>query len=165
MGSITTRHCAVYRCLPDDWRGSFVSTSDSWRLTSFTDELPATSASIAMLTSYNVNYPFCCVHRNRDSQCFSVGQNCPFPLWDLDPHLHMVSFIHTSHPSKPHLDWFRRFCRARKRDQQKTHRQTQCRQTTLYSNRLHRTTAAMWYNNVKCLGWMFLRVLVDILWE
>jgi len=48
----TVHHCSytpiitwLYRCLLDEWRGSVVSTSESTRLTSFADELPAKSTS------------------------------------------------------------------------------------------------------------------------
>jgi len=47
------------------------------------------------------NYPFCCVHRSRNSQWFSVGQATPkkfFPWGDLNPIWYMIPWAHMSQP-------------------------------------------------------------------
>jgi len=40
---------------------------------------------------WRLNYPFFCVHRSRDSQCFSMVRTTPqilcISVWDLEPHL------------------------------------------------------------------------------
>ena len=86
---------------------------------------------------WRLNYPFFCVHRSRDSQCFSmvrttpnivhfrVGSRAPSNTWFLGP-TRVVS----------------RFCGAHERDQQ-THTHTERPRYSVCNNRPHLVIAAM----------------------
>jgi len=60
-----------------------------------------------------LNYPFCCVHRSRYSQCFSVGRttprNCPFPR-ESRPHLKHGFLAPLESAPERHLKRFSYFC-------------------------------------------------------
>ena len=43
-----------------------------------------------------LNYPFCCTHCRRNSQCFSVGQT--IPMGDFNPNQYMVPWADMSQP-------------------------------------------------------------------
>jgi len=63
---------------------------------------------------WGLSNPFCCVHRSRDFQSFSIRRKTPkllFPVEDLDLHLYMVlgpRWVRLQTVSR----WFSRFCIA-----------------------------------------------------
>jgi len=70
---------------------------------------------------WGLNDPICCVHRSRDSQCFSVDRTTPKiapSRGGSRPHLIYGSCAHPSLPSNQHLDRFSYFCRAHERVRQ-----------------------------------------------
>jgi len=79
---------------------------------------------------WGLNDPFCCVHRSRDSQCFSVSrathQNLPF-LSESRPPTNTCFFSANTSQATPkrHLDRFSRFCRACPCDHWPTHIDTE----------------------------------------
>ena len=101
---------------------------------------------------WRLNGPFCCVHRRRYSQCFSMNRTnpkiAPFP-WRISTPSDNDSLGH-SQPSEQRLDRFIGFCRAHERDQQTdrhthTHTHTRIhRQIRLHSNRPHRGAGTSW---------------------
>jgi len=81
---------------------------------------------------WRLNDPFCCIHRSRNSQCFSMVwktvKNCELPWFFWRP---------TNEPPKWHLNWFSCFCKNHGRDQQTDH-------TTVAIGHIYLVIAAIW---------------------
>jgi len=105
------------------WGGSFTGDSVMWHRPVGSIAVVCSSPAVMQCCYRGLNDSVCCVHRSKDSQCFSVGRSTPIPVGDLDLRQIQGSLGPQESAPKRHLDRFSRYwlCTAHRCDSHTLH--------------------------------------------